>query len=67
VHAAHIAHPLVGDAVYGGAPAAGLERQALHAQRLAFTHPMTGEAMAFVAPLPADLVQACEALGLVGV
>jgi 23S rRNA pseudouridine1911/1915/1917 synthase len=66
VHAAHIAHPLVGDAVYGGAPAAGLERQALHAQRLAFTHPMTGEAMAFEAPLPADLVQACEALGLVG-
>jgi 23S rRNA-/tRNA-specific pseudouridylate synthase len=31
VHAAHIAHPLVGDAVYGGAPAAGLHRQALHA------------------------------------
>jgi 23S rRNA pseudouridine1911/1915/1917 synthase len=66
VHAAHIAHPLVGDAVYGGAPAAGLERQALHAQRLAFTHPMTGEAMAFVAPLPADLVQTCQALGLSG-
>jgi 23S rRNA-/tRNA-specific pseudouridylate synthase len=34
VHAAHIAHPLVGDAVYGGAPAAGLHRQALHAERL---------------------------------
>ncbi len=67
VHAAHIAHPLVGDAVYGGAPAAGLHRQALHAERLAFTHPMTGEEMAFVAPLPQDLRQTCEALGLTGV
>jgi 23S rRNA pseudouridine1911/1915/1917 synthase len=64
VHAAHIAHPLVGDAVYGGAPAAGLHRQALHAERLAFTHPMTGQEMAFIAPLPQDLVQTCEALGL---
>jgi 23S rRNA pseudouridine1911/1915/1917 synthase len=67
VHAAHIAHPLVGDAVYGGAPAAGLTRQALHAEQLAFTHPMTGEEMAFVAPLPQDLVHACEQLGLTGV
>jgi 23S rRNA pseudouridine1911/1915/1917 synthase len=64
VHAAHIAHPLVGDAVYGGAPAAGLERQALHAERLAFVHPMTGEEMSFVAPLPEDLLRTCEALGL---
>ncbi len=64
VHAAHIAHPLVGDAVYGGAPAGGLERQALHAQRLAFTHPMTGEEMVFTAPLPADLQLACQQLGL---
>jgi 23S rRNA pseudouridine1911/1915/1917 synthase len=64
VHAAHIAHPLVGDAIYGGAPAAGLTRQALHAQRLAFTHPMTGEDLVFTAPLPADLVFACEQLGL---
>jgi 23S rRNA pseudouridine1911/1915/1917 synthase len=64
VHAAHIAHPLVGDAVYGGAPAAGLERQALHAERLAFTHPMTGEEHVFHAPLPADMQAACDALGL---
>ena len=64
VHAAHIAHPLVGDAVYGGAPAAGLERQALHAERLAFVHPMTGQEMSFIAPLPEDLVRTCEALGL---
>ncbi len=64
VHAAHIAHPLVGDAVYGGASAAGLARQALHAQRLAFAHPMTGEDLVFTAPMPADLLQACQALGL---
>jgi 23S rRNA pseudouridine1911/1915/1917 synthase len=64
VHAAHIAHPLVGDAVYGGAPAGGLERQALHAQRLAFTHPMTGQELVFTAPLPADLALACQQLGL---
>ncbi len=64
VHAAHIAHPLVGDAVYGGAPAAGLTRQALHAEHLAFTHPMTGREMAFTAPLPEDLLAACQSLGL---
>lgn len=64
VHAAHIGHPLVADSVYGGDNAAGLTRQALHAQRLAFRHPMTGEELAFSAPLPADLQEACQALGL---
>ena len=39
VHMAHIGHPLVADELYGGAPAAGLARQALHAYRLAFEHP----------------------------
>lgn len=64
VHMAHLGHPLVGDAVYGGAAAAGLERQALHAYRLAFTHPATGQPMAFQAPLPADLLSALRAWGL---
>ena len=58
VHMAHIGHPLVGDELYGGAPAAGLARQALHAYRLAFRHPATGAALEFHAPLPADLAQA---------
>ena len=37
---AHLGHPLVADALYGGHPALGLQRQALHAFRLAFNHPM---------------------------
>ena len=64
VHLAHLGHPLVGDALYGGAPAAGLERQGLHAQRLAFAHPITGQAVDVQAPLPADLEAALLAWGL---
>jgi len=67
VHLASIGHPVAGDAVYGGTrtPASRrtevrsalrtLERPALHAARLAFTHPATGERLAFESPLPADL------------
>ncbi|HEX6705446.1 MAG TPA: RluA family pseudouridine synthase [Albitalea sp.] len=58
VHLAHQGHPLVADAVYGGAPALGMQRQALHAQRLEFTHPASGEAMAFRADPPADFAAA---------
>ena len=65
VHMASIGHPLVSDEVYGGRPAGGLKRQALHACRLAFTHPVTHEALAFEAPLPADLVAALDSLGLI--
>ncbi len=64
VHLAQLRHPLVGDALYGGAPAAGLQRQALHARRLAFQHPITGEPLAFEAPLPADLAAALADWGL---
>ena len=64
VHMASIGHPLVADEVYGGKPAAGLERQALHACRLAFAHPATGEALEFKSPLPADLAAAAASLGL---
>jgi 23S rRNA pseudouridine1911/1915/1917 synthase len=60
VHMAHIGHPLVADELYGGAPAAGLARQALHAYRLAFAHPVTAQRLEFHAPLPADLRQALE-------
>jgi len=64
VHMAQLGHPLVGDVLYGGAPAGGLGRQALHAFSLAFAHPITGEQLAFRAPLPADLLAALEAWGL---
>ncbi len=64
VHMAAIGHPLVGDAVYGGRPTAGLERQALHACRLAFEHPVTGQALEFLSPMPADLAAAVAGVGL---
>jgi 23S rRNA pseudouridine1911/1915/1917 synthase len=64
VHMASIGHPLVADELYGGAPAAGMQRQALHAFRLAFTHPASGEALEFLAPLPPDMAQALQLWGL---
>lgn len=64
VHLASIGHPLVADELYGGAAAAGMGRQALHAWRLAFTHPVTNETLVFQAPLPQDLRHALQAWGL---
>lgn len=64
VHMASLGHPLVADGVYGGAPAAGLQRQGLHAFRLAFVHPVTGQALEFHAPLPPDMAQALTVWGL---
>ena len=68
VHLSHINHPLVGDPLYGGglklpkratpeliAALRGFRRQALHAERLSFEHPVTGELMSFEAPRPTDL------------
>jgi 23S rRNA pseudouridine1911/1915/1917 synthase len=59
-HFAAIGHPLTGDPTYGGAERYGLERQFLHAHRLAFRHPASGEAMRFSSPLPVDLAAALE-------
>ena len=64
VHMAASGHPLLADVLYGGVPAAGMERQALHAFRLAFVHPMTAQAMEFRAPLPPDLSAALDDWGL---
>jgi 23S rRNA pseudouridine1911/1915/1917 synthase len=64
VHLSEAGHPVVGDALYGGvrrklpprlAPLARLDRPFLHAARLSFTHPTTGERLSFEAPLPPDL------------
>jgi 23S rRNA pseudouridine1911/1915/1917 synthase len=75
VHLAHLGLPIVGDAVYGGrrrqVAGAGEElrtalqqfrRQALHAQRLAFNHPVTGRHHTFEAPLPGDFQTLLAAL-----
>ncbi|MCU0291661.1 MAG: RluA family pseudouridine synthase [Thermoanaerobaculaceae bacterium] len=67
VHMAHIGHALVGDQAYAGkqwrnltdrqkaAACRDFPRQALHAWKLAITHPVTGELMTFEAPVPADI------------
>jgi 23S rRNA pseudouridine1911/1915/1917 synthase len=58
VHLQAIGHPVVGDPEYGTAGRLGLERQFLHATRLAFAHPITGEPVEVDSPLPADLQEA---------
>jgi 23S rRNA pseudouridine1911/1915/1917 synthase len=55
VHLQAIGHPVCGDPEYGTAGMLGLERQFLHATRLAFDHPFTGERIEVVSPLPQDL------------
>ena len=67
VHLSWLKHPVVGDEIYGGgrdktvqdvrlrAAIRKLRRQFLHAERLGFRHPASGESMQFVAPLPAEL------------
>jgi 23S rRNA pseudouridine1911/1915/1917 synthase len=75
VHLTHIGHPLVGDPLYGGglklpkgasaelaSTLRGFRRQALHAEKLSFIHPATGEAVSFSAGRPADLQALIEAL-----
>ena len=69
VHLNAIGHPVVGDALYGGIhrrvphelrAVQRLDRPFLHAERLAFTQPKTGERLTFTAPLPEDLRQVIE-------
>jgi 23S rRNA pseudouridine1911/1915/1917 synthase len=76
VHLAHIGHPIMGDETYGTGfktkaarlPEAAREvlgrlgRQALHAYRLGFEHPETGETLSFTSPLPPDLAALHKAL-----
>jgi 23S rRNA pseudouridine1911/1915/1917 synthase len=60
VHLLAIGHPVAGDPEYGHAGLLGLARQFLHARRLAFTHPVTGEPIEITSPLPPDLQQALD-------
>lgn len=69
VHMAYLGHPLLGDTLYGGGNsrfekthAALLHGQALHAARLSFTHPVTGENMTFSCPLPEDFCKLLDIL-----
>ncbi len=73
VHLSHGGHPIVGDDMYGGRPLSGadlglsdvgalVERQALHAAKLGFRHPVTEERMVFLAPFPEDMMAAVGAL-----
>ncbi len=61
VHLAAIDLPVAGDPVYGVTHDLGLERQFLHAARLAFDHPITGAAVDVSSPLPPDLATALAA------
>jgi 23S rRNA pseudouridine1911/1915/1917 synthase len=62
VHLAHRGHPLVADPLYGGKPALGMARQALHAWRLVLAHPLDGRALAFEAAPPPDFTAAWAAV-----
>ncbi|MBV9831659.1 MAG: RluA family pseudouridine synthase, partial [Marmoricola sp.] len=66
VHMAALRHPCVGDLTYGADPTlarrVGLERQWLHAVRLGFEHPVSGEQVEFESPYPADLAHALEVI-----
>lgn len=66
VHFSAFRHPLVGDTMYGADPVlaakVGLDRQWLHALRLSFTHPTTGEQVAFESTYPTELQHALDVL-----
>jgi len=69
-HLRHLNHPVIGDANYGAcklnralAAEYGLRRLALHAARLHFTHPITGQPMTIEAPLPADFREPLQRMG----
>lgn len=66
VHMQYIDHPVVGDPMYGRRRPKvdlGLDRQFLHAYRIAFEHPVTGERIDLLDPLPADLAGRLSNLG----
>jgi len=72
VHMASIGHPLVGDPVYGRSGKThgkllrelGFHRQALHAAELGFTHPATKHRLSFSSPMPPDMQELFDALGV---
>jgi 23S rRNA pseudouridine1911/1915/1917 synthase len=64
LHMTAIGHPVVADSLYGGRRhRLGARRMFLHASRIGFTHPITGEVIAVESPLPPDLAQVLASLG----
>ena len=63
VHMAHIGHPLAGDTLYGG-HVGHIARHALHCAALRFAQPLTSKTITAQSPLPPDMAQLCDALGL---
>ena len=71
-HLRHLSHPLIGDVAHGDGrvnrhyrETCSLHRLALHAQRLNFDHPVTGERLDVVARVPDDLIQPLDLLGFI--
>jgi 23S rRNA pseudouridine1911/1915/1917 synthase len=72
VHMASLGHPLLGDPVYGRSGKThgkllkelAFHRQALHATELGFTHPVTGRRLSFSSPMPPDMQELFNALGV---
>jgi RluA family pseudouridine synthase len=62
IHASALGYPLLSDTLYGAEPSPLIDRPALHAFSLTFTHPATGERVTFTAPQPADFKQALNRL-----
>jgi 23S rRNA pseudouridine1911/1915/1917 synthase len=66
VHLHHLGHPVLGDKVYAPKLAKDYPRQMLHAWKLGFQHPRTGEWKSFAAPLPNDFTDTMRSIGLSG-
>ncbi len=64
VHMASLKMPLLGDSLYGGTPNPLMPRQALHAEKLGFEHPITGRPMSFQSGLPSDFQNLLQAWSL---
>lgn len=64
VHSTHMGHPIVGDPIYSSCRSLGvtLSGQVLHAQRLCLEHPVSGELIEAIAPLPTDFTKLLEIL-----
>jgi 23S rRNA pseudouridine1911/1915/1917 synthase len=61
VHLSHLGHPIIGDDLYGGSREL-ISRQALHAARLYFTHPLSGKAIDVTSQLPNDISNVIDKL-----